>query len=323
MVNKSKEIEIIWKLNPSTFEKINAEVYSNPAQRLGSKHSSVDRMVNTYGEEMKALMPSIIGVSAQDNAWYKAIKYYWDSVSYLIPPSGKKLEIGFSYDIDDTVRKNAIDSLRKTVEAIKNDATLAEYCEDSSKVKEEEKYKYGRPIKIEDYLMYRYCLVDGHVANNIEDADKSNNIRFIISNPKAMQDFKRQNHALETKANSIYIDCLKDSQIVANILYSMGVDVTNMDQVDREIKLKELSLNDPKKFVEVSSDKNLNTKAKVERYIIKGVLNRLPDSSIIVDALDVSFTVGGDINEAVNFFSSEDAIKIAKVKEFASRYKSK
>lgn len=321
MVNKPREIEIIWKLNPSTFEKINAEVYSNPPQRLGSKHSSVDRMVNMYGDEMKVLLPSIIGVSSLDVTWYKAIKYYWDSVSYLIPPSGKKLEVGFSYSIDDISRKSAIESLSKNITTIKDDATLAEYCEIS--VKEEEKYRYGRPIKIEDYLMYRYCLVDGHVANTIEDANKSNNIRFIISNPKAMQDFKRQNHALETKANSIYIDALKDSQIVANILYSMGIDITNMDQLDREIKLKEVYISDPKKFVEVSSDKNLNLKAKIERYILKGILNRLPDSSIIVDSTDISFTVGGDINEAVNFFASEDIIKVAKVKEFASRAKNK
>lgn len=319
-VNKSKEIEIIWKLNPSTFEKINADVYANPPQRLGSKHSSVDRMVNVYGAEMMSLMPSIIGTSPHDVEWYKKLRYYWDSVSYQIPSSGKRLEIGFSYDINDVQRKDAIADLCASIKDIKDDSTLADYCE-SDKIKEEKKYLYAKPINVSDYLMYRYCLVDGEVANSLELANKSTRIRFIISNPKAMQDFKRKNHATENKANALYIESLKDSTIVANMLYSLEIDITDMDQIDREIKLKDLSIGDPTKFIEIASDKTLAIKAKIERYILKGVLNRLPDSSIIVDSSDVTFTVGGDLNEAINFFTSEDAIKVAKVKEFASKAK--
>jgi hypothetical protein len=317
---KSKEIELIWKLNPSTFEKVNSEVYGNPHQRLGSKQSSVARMTNTYGEEMKMLLPTIIRTSPQDIDWHKKVAYYWDSVSYQIPSSGKKLEIGFSYDLNDGERKEAITSLCSKVKEIKTDEDLANYCEDLNKVKEEDKFRYGKPINLNDYLMYRYCLVDGDVANSIDVANKSTRIRFIISDPKQLQDFKRKHHAIKVKATHLYTEALSDESKVDNILYAMGVDITNMDKVDRELKLEELS-SDADEFIKIVTDKNLIVRAKIERYILGNVLNRLPDSSIIVDATDVTCTIGGDINEAINFFTSEDPIKVAKQKEFAAKMK--
>lgn len=329
-VKINKKISILWKLGMSAFMEANKKVLVSEPRRIGASDSAIRKMIaNT--EEQKVLMPSIIAEDPNSSNWSKSIKNYWNSISVDIVVGGKDLEAGFDYDIETTnektstnikelIKKTTYTKENKTVVPIKDSVTLAKYCE--AKVPEDEKYKYGFPIVIEDYILYRYCLVYRDVANNAKDINKSAHIRFYIFSEAEASKNKKTLHDTNRKAMALYLDVIKDKEKLDSILYLMGRgnQIINMkDDIDKQMLLEEVYKSTPAKFIKVCGDQKLGLKGDIEKFIASGILKRFPGSSMIVDSNDAAEIVGNNIDEAVTYFSSD--IKKAKISEYYSRYK--
>ena len=323
MVSKSRTINLISKLNPDVFKVINKDIFGTVEQPLGSTHGAVARVLAPeYDDLLKSVMPTVISLNPNDPTWYKRIKYYWDSFTVKVPIGGINLEIGFNFDLDSNIRKVAIDDLIKKAKAngteLKTEEEFANYV--IKTVNEFDIHKYGSPINSTQYLIWLFCLGHRKVAKQTDKINKSTNIEFVLIDPKEIENTKKVQYTLSIEATKKYLEIIADRQKVKDILYIKNINVSVLDDFDVDIRLKHFVDTEPKEFLTIANDPAMNIKARIERYCISGILKKLPNSSIIVDANDNSVLVGNSIDEAVIYFSSEAPDRAAKVKEFKTRY---
>jgi len=183
------------------------------------------------------------------------------------------------------------------------------------------KYKFGTPINIADYLLYRYALIHSDVANEFALVGKSNNIRFYLHSEEDIKQAKEEIRMLSRKRMEALMEVIKDSDKVENLLYAVGLGskITNADATDRDIAITEYSEKNPKAFIANASNPNLDTIGLIEKYIERNVLKRLEGSTIIVDSNNPAVIVGNDMKEAITFFKNEKDNKQI-LSEFKARY---
>lgn len=186
---------------------------------------------------------------------------------------------------------------------------------------EGEKYKFGNPISVQDYMLYRMCLIHSQVANEFSLVDKSINIRFYLHSEADVKAYKEETIKLEKDRMNAFLSVVVDPNKVENILYALnyGDVISSEDASDRTIRLNKYSVDNPKKFISVANDSRLETIGLIEKYVSFGILRKLESSQVIVDGLDVTKTIGNDIDEAVNYFKNET--NKASISEFAARFK--
>lgn len=321
MYRDSIKVDLVFKHNPSIFAKRNADVIGNISLPLGSTMSAVTRMTTGNEKMLKFLMPSVINVLPTDQSWYDKVANYWHSFTLSVPVGGVSLEIGFDYDINDRDRADYIRELVSKDKTITNDKTLRDYLLSHTKeIPELDRYLYARPINVKDYLTYVYCLGHKHVSNTVDTVDKSSDIRFTLIDQRTIIEQRRSNHDVSINAMKKYLEILANRETVRDMLYVLGHDASQFIDIDADATLKNMVDTQPKKFLDTANDKTLTTRARIERYIIRGVLKRLNNSEIIVDANDPSVVVGSTIDEAIVFFNAESADKNNKVTEFKARY---
>jgi len=323
MVSNSHIIELISKINPDVFRLLNKDIFTDLGGRLGSVQGAVKNILSPQYEQMlKTLMPTVLTMSPNDPNWYKKVANYWNSFGLKIPIGGIHLEIGFNFNINDTSRKEAISELidiaSKNKISIKTDDELKDYV--LKNINEFEKFKYATPINVEQYLTWIFCLGHREVAKQAEHINKSTKIHLLLIDPKDIEDTRRSQHTLSVEATRKYLEIIADRSKVIDILYVKGENASKLDDLDADAKLKMFADNNPKEFLTIANSSTLITKARIERYCVKGILRRLPNTSIIVDANDSGVVVGNTLDEAVAYFSSEAADRVAKVKEFKTRY---
>jgi hypothetical protein len=326
MITRSKIVRLEWKLNPSAFAITNKKTIGENTRKLGSTVKVVGRLMER-SDEMKLLMPSILGYDSNSTNinWTDMVRRYWSGITISVPPGGKELEIGLTYDIADLRRKEYIKELQKDHPDIKTDENLAEFVEGSTdgkpNVEADEYYKYASPINGEDFMYWRFATFHREVANNIDDANKSPNIRFYLYSNEELKAVRKETFKLSRDATTKYLQVLGDKQTVSDLLSIFNIETADMDDVDKDMALDTIVKNSPKDFLAAVNDSNLKTKARIERYIKRGVLKRLPNTAIIVDASDPSIVIGNTINEAVAFFSSDGAKNKAIISELSVKYK--
>lgn len=99
---------------------------------IGSSVSAVRSMIGN-SEEQQVLMQDIISVAANSGDWNKKLSEYWNSLSIEIPEDGKKLEVGFTYDIGAIDKAGYIKSINANIEheqsKLKTDKDLKNYID--------------------------------------------------------------------------------------------------------------------------------------------------------------------------------------------------
>lgn len=358
MIVNNCKIFIHWRVHETSYAYANREGLEASPRTIGSAVSAVSKMLGS-AEEQKVLMQDVVGVSPNNELWATKLSNYWHSISEDIDVSGRELEIGFIYDIDSIEKQPAIELLNSRLEKpLKEDQDIIDYFDTRlAKIKavrdkamvasgklsglegekvakaatdiyynmlwaiETERYKFGVPIEVVDYMLYRYCLVYSHVANSFELVTKSPNIRFYLHSESDIKKAKEFKHKLEKDRINTYIKVIQSTSKVENILYAIGKGDTikSMDETDQFLLLEEISKNDTKRFVSVANDKNLTTRGLIEKYVAYSLLRRLDGSQVIVDSVDPSITIGNNVSEAISFFTNEK--NKANVSEYNAKFK--
>lgn len=303
--------------NYSAYRKANITVLGNVKGRIGSSIYSC-RTLSANKGEVEAYFPSLIGYSPNNPEFVTRVQAWLSNIDVLVDDSDKRLNISFRYN-----KKSDYLAIKKQEDKInaeydKVDRTNISAIKEAVKVKvaalnklESTKYKYGNPENIEEYLIYRHCLLYKEVAKDMALINSDSTLRFYIKDEakeaakknklvkerlKAMQKFIELK-ASDNKFNSVFavISAANSRNLIEEL---------NKTDLEKTAIVMDFINNNPIKFNKLVEDKNITIKALIETLITHGELVRSEYNQQISTA-DGTF-IGSNVKEAVAWFNNPD-----------------
>tara|TARA_R110002012_G_scaffold83854_1_gene210627 strand:+ start:210 stop:1019 length:810 start_codon:yes stop_codon:yes gene_type:complete len=159
----------------------------------------------------------------------------------------------------------------------------------------------GTPINIIDFIKYNFVIKHPQVGMTEKEMNTKNG-RFYIQDQNR-DEVKRFNEIQFKKdADKEYIKVSSDLKNMKRILRLMSSNV-NPDTLSHEQvenALYDLKSANPKKFVKIAQDKNLETKAEIDEMISSGVLRRIGNQIIFIDEV-----LGETMDDTVIFLKNK------------------
>lgn len=312
--------------NYSNYRKVNMKVLGQRKETIGSSISSCRILASNKGE-VEAYFPALIGLSPSNPEFITRVKAWLSNIQFVVNEEDVSLNTSFIWN-----KKSDYVAFKKKEDAIdeeynKVDRANTAVIKDAVKRKvealnalESEKYKYGRPQNLEEYLIYRHCLLFRDVAKDIALINSDPNLRFYIKDEakeaekkkklteekmKAMRNFIELNSS-PSKFNAVFIAMIASrNENISEALLKDNNEKTNM--------LMNYVNEAPDKFNKLVNDKNIITKAFIETLIVRGELVRAEFNQQISTA-EGNF-IGSNMTEAVAYFNNPDNKDIKAVYE--------
>lgn len=312
--------------NYSNYRKVNMKVLGQRKETIGASITSC-RILSSNAGEVNAYFPALVGLSPNHADFTTRVKAWLSNIQFVINENDVPLDISFIYKtkrdyLEFKRKEDAIDE-----EYAKVDRTNIQLIKEAIKRRvndlntlESEKYKVGRPVNLEQYIIYRHCLLYRDVAKDIALLNSDPSLRFYIKDEakeaekqkklaearmKAMQNFIELNSSpSKTKAVYIAVVAMRNENVSEALLKS-----------DFEIKtyLMDFVNANPDKFNKFVVDKNIVTKALIETLIVRGELVRSEYNQQISTA--EGNVIGSNMNAAVAYFNNPDNSDIRTIYE--------
>lgn len=308
-----RSITIMLVKNTSLYRKVNDKVLPKRIDYIGSCFNS-SKVISANQEEVNAYFPNLVGLSPNDPSFMLRVKQYLNNIRIPVDELGKTFDISFYY-----YHKKDYYKFKAKEEAIEETYQKAPRRGDveikaAIKVKinalnllESQKHKVGYPINVEDYLMYRHCLLYHSVAKDMSIINSDTSIRFYFKDDKKEADKLRKYRLEVNKAKSNYVACIADSVLFEAVyiqycvLNSLPVlTYLNRPQLDKEIDLDKFSSNEPVKFNKIVYNKDIKLMAVIEKLIARGELVRSQYSQNITTT--DGELIGANAGEAIAWF---------------------
>lgn len=301
----------------SLYRKINDKVLPKRKDYIGGSIKS-SRTLSSNKEEIDTYFPNIIGLSPNDPNFISRVKQYLNNIRIPVDELGRTFDISFHYfHKKDYYRiKAEEDRIEKIYQAsnrqnIKNLREALNEKINKLHILESTKCRIGYPINVDDYLMYRHCLLYNDVAKDMALINSDNNIRFYFKDDQKEAEKLRKYRIEVNKAKANYVTCLADDNLFDSI-YTQYCVVNNLpvlsslakDKLDKEIELDKFSTNEPIKFNKIFNNKDIKLIASIENLIARGELIRSQYNQNITSP-DGEF-IGANINEAVSYFKNPE-----------------
>lgn len=215
----------------------------------------------SFEEEMQYL-PEIIGVDAKDINFRKEVKEYWSNISEKVPHDIEASDINFpGRPIKFTVLFESENDKKRFDNAIGFEAKA-------------QAAKRGTVVEgINDFVLFRYCLVYRRVANDERDQHKAAHIDFYLFSREQKVKQEYSAFTLRNQARELFstlLDPSHESKIDAILrLFDSNPDDTNLypSLENKHMTLDEKIRLDPKTFIQYANDKKLAMKS----FILKAV----------------------------------------------------
>ena len=312
--------------NYSNYRKVNMKVLGQRKETIGSSVSSC-RVLASHKGEVEAYFPALIGLSPNNPDFITRVKAWLSNIQFVINEEDKSLNITFIWNkksdyLEFKAKEDEIDEEYSRVDRA-NTSAIKEAVKrrvEALDTLESLKYQYGHPQNLEEYLMYRHCLLYRDVAKDIALINSDPNLRFYIKDEakeaekqkklteekmKAMRNFIELN-ASPSKFNAVFIAMVASrNENVSEALLKGNTEKTTI--------LMDFANNYPDKFNKLFADKNVVTKAFIETLIVRGELIRAEFNQQISTA-DGIF-IGSNMNEAVAYFNNPNNKDIRAVYE--------
>ena len=310
----------------SNYRKVNMKVLGQRKETIGSSVSSC-RVLASHKGEVEAYFPALIGLSPNNPDFITRVKAWLSNIQFVINEEDKSLNISFIWNkksdyLEFKAKEDEIDREYSRVDRA-NTSAIKEAVKrrvETLDTLESLKYQYGHPQNLEEYLMYRHCLLYRDVAKDIALINSDPNLRFYIKDEakeaekqkklteekmKAMRNFIELN-ASPSKFNAVFIAMVASrNENVSEALLKDNNEKTTM--------LMDYVNTAPDKFNKLFGDKNVVTKAFIETLIVRGELIRAEFNQQISTA-DGTF-IGSNMNEAVAYFNNPNNKDIKAVYE--------
>lgn len=303
--------------NYSNYRKVNMKVLGQRKETIGSSITSC-RVLSSNAGEVNAYFPALVGLSPNHADFTSRVKAWLSNIQFVVNENDVPLDISFIYNtkkdyLDFKKKEDAIDedyakvdrtNLSAIKEAIKKRVNALNTLES-------EKYKVGHPVNLEQYIIYRHCLLYRDVAKDTAIVNSDPSVRFYIKDEakeaekqkklteyrmQAMRNFIELN-ASPTKRNAVYIAIVASrNENVSEALIKTDSEKTSylMDYVNTH----------PDKFNKLFADKNITTRAFIETLIVRGELVRSEFNQQISTADGT--LIGSNMNGAIAFFNNPD-----------------
>ena len=303
--------------NYSNYRKVNMKVLGQRKETIGSSITSC-RVLSSNAGEVNAYFPALVGLSPNHADFTSRVKAWLSNIQFVVNENDVPLDISFVYNtkqdyLDFKKKEDAIDedyakvdrtNLSAIKEAIKRRVNALNTLES-------EKYKVGHPVNLEQYIIYRHCLLYRDVAKDTAIVNSDPSIRFYIKDEakeaekqkklteyrmQAMRNFIELN-ASPTKRNAVYVAIVASrNENVSEALIKTDSEKTSylMDYVNTH----------PDKFNKLFADKNITTRAFIETLIVRGELVRSEFNQQISTADGT--LIGSNMNGAIAFFNNPD-----------------
>lgn len=302
----------------SLFRKKNDKYMDERNEYIGSCIRS-SRTLSANKEEVAAYFPNLIGLSVNDERFIMRVKEYLNNIKVRVDKLGKTLDITFHYyhysdylKIKD--REEAIEeAFARTPK--QNNLELEKAIENKViqlNALESEKHRYGYPEKIEDYLLYRHCLLYKDVAKDMGVVNSANKqYRFYFKDNQKEAELLRKKRLEINNAKRNYVTLIGDKNKF-NDIYVQYCVLNNLpivsslaeDEITKENQLDRFSTEEPVKFNKLFNDKDVEVKSLIEKLIAYGILVRPPYSqNILTPEGDY---IGANIKEVVMWFKNPD-----------------
>lgn len=301
--------------NYSYYRQVNDKVMDERNEFIGSCVRS-SRALSSNKNEMNAYFPNLIGVSPSNENYITRVKEYLNNIQVKVDKLGLKINIGFHYNhyrdyLNFKKREDNINAKFDTVDKT-NTKLLKEALE--TKIKElnsleAEKYEYGYPDNVADYILYRHCLLYKDIAKDISIINSDKSIRFYFKDDAKEAKRQESNRIELNKAKRNYIILADNPKMFENVYIQYCVlkkiaiiPALAESELIKQNNLDKFSMEEPAKFNKICSDKNLEIKSLIEKLISNGVLTRHPYSQNIISS-DGDY-IGANMKEAVAWFMS-------------------
>lgn len=316
--------------NYSLYRKKNDKSMPKRKDYIGSSVSS-SKILSSNKLEVETYFPNIVGLSPNDKDFVTRVKQHLNNIKVPIDEIGKSFDISFHYHHkkdyykilhqENEIERDFARVNRQDLKALK--AAIKEKCLRLNDL-EASKCTLGYPINMEDYLIYRHCLLYNDVAKDMALINSDPNVRFYFKDDAKEADKLRKYRLEVNKAKTNYVACLADSELFDAVYISycasLGLPVLQSlveDRLDREIKLDKFSTEEPIKFNAIFNNKDVKLVAVIERLIAHGELVR-PQYNQNITSVDGEF-IGSNMKEAVIWF--KDPKNAAMVSAYYNRLK--
>lgn len=303
--------------NYSNYRKVNMKVLGQRKETIGSSITSC-RILSSNAGEVNAYFPSLVGLSPNHADFTSRVKAWLSNIQFVVNENDVPLDISFVYNtkkdyLDFKKKEEAIDEVYSKVDRTNLSAIKEAIKRRVSALNtlESEKYKVGHPVNLEEYIIYRHCLLYKDVAKDTAVVNSDPSIRFYIKDEakeaekqkklteyrmQAMRNFIELN-ASPSKRNAVYVAIVasRNENVSQALLKSDSEKVSYlMDYVNTH----------PDKFNKLVSDKNIVTRAFIETLITRGELIRSEFNQQISTADGT--LIGSNMNSAIAFFNNPD-----------------
>lgn len=312
-----RKVTIMLVKNYSLYRKANDKVLPKRKDFIGSSvHAS--RVLSANKEEVDTYFPNLIGLSPTDPNFVMRVKQYLNNIRIPVDELGRSFDISFHYyhkedyyrikEEEDKIERMYQTTNRQDITKLR--AALKEKITRLNAL-EGTKCKLGYPINVDDYLMYRHCLLYNDVAKDVALINSDSSIRFYFKDDQKEAEKLRKFRLEVNKAKSNYVACLADDTLF-DAVYTQFCVINNMpvisslaeNRIDREIKLDKFSADEPIKFNKIFNNKDVKLIATIEMLIARGELIRSQYNQNITSP-DGDF-IGANMGEAVAWFKNTE-----------------
>lgn len=325
-----KSITIALVKNYSFYRRANDKVMTKRRDFIGSSVSS-SRVLSSNKEEVEAYFPRLIGLSPNNDNFVSRVKQYLNNIQVAVDELGKTFDCSFHYNhysdyLAVKKKEEQIESKYKLANksnskdlraALKEKITLLNELESS-------KHKFGYPLNLEDYILYRHCLLYNDIAKDTALINSDASIRFYFKDNNKEAELQKKLRTEINNAKANYVNVVSDPDMFDAVYIQYCVIsgrpiVSSMleDRITKENQLDRFSIEDPIKFNKICCDNDIKLKALIETLIARGEFIRAQHNQNILTP-EGDF-IGANMKEAVAWF--KDSSNSAMVAGYKNKLK--
>ena len=312
-----RSVTIALVKNYSLYRRANDKVLPKRRDYIGGSVTA-SRVLSANKDEIETYFPNIVGLAPNNENFITRVKQYLNNIRIQVDELGKTFDVSFFYNrkadyykikreeekIEEAYSKANRQDLSKRKAALKEKITRLNTLEST-------KCKLGHPINVEEYLMYRHCLLYNDVAKDVALINSDSNVRFYFKDDHKEAEKLRKFRLEVNKAKANYVSCLADD-VLFDAVYTHYCVLNNLpvvsslaeDRLAREIKLDRFSAEEPVKFNKIFNNKDVKLIATIEMLIARGELIRSQYNQNITSP-EGDF-IGANMGEAVAWFKSPE-----------------
>ena len=307
--------------NYSLYRKQNDKELPKRRDYIGSSLKS-SRMLSSNKQEVEAYFPNIVGVSPNDSSFVQRVKQWINNIRVAVDELGTTLDISFNYNTkkDYLTFKKEEDKIED--EYLNADKSTLTNLKEALNIKitklhdmESKKYAVGSPLDVNQYLIYRHCLLYNDIAKDIALVNSMPNIRFYFKDDKREAEKLKKYRTEVLKAKANFVKCSENDNLFEAV-YVQYCALNNRpimpslakDRIEKEMELDKFSSDEPIKFNAICTDKDIELKATIEKLISKGELIRSLYNQNI--SSPTGEFIGSNIKEAVAYFKDPNNTSI-------------